>query len=74
MVEIGNLSPIDVEYILNLPDHLFSGEMLEDMYEILTEPDFIKYKSTEHNPQFIIEDYALALNSETQITGDKKMT
>jgi WD40 repeat protein len=72
MIEVGSISYADIECILDLPSYFFSGKMLEDMYEILTEADFIKYKSIARNPQLIIEDYELVLNSDAQISSSKR--
>ncbi|MEC4813606.1 MAG: hypothetical protein SAK29_10110 [Scytonema sp. PMC 1069.18] len=42
MSKFENLSPEDQEYILNLPYHLAQASIADDLYELLTEFEFIE--------------------------------
>lgn len=63
MSEFENLSPEDAEYILNLPYHLASGNMADDLCELLTEFEFLLHKVSTLDPQQLIEDYELTASA-----------
>jgi len=71
MDNICNLLPEDCEYILNLPYHLTASGMTDDLYELLTEFEFIKYKISIVLVQRLIEDYDLALQPNICFTEEK---
>ena len=75
MSKFDNLSPEDAEYVLHLPYHLASAgkpDDLDDLWEILTEFEFLEYKVSESDPQALIEDYDLALQTKLHILEEKK--
>ncbi|MEG3884810.1 hypothetical protein QT971_11420, partial [Microcoleus sp. herbarium19] len=72
MSEFDNRSPEDVEYGLHLPYHLARAGMVDDFCDLLTDFELIEYKLSVLLSQSLIEDYDLALQSEIQISEDKK--
>lgn len=72
MIDLNNLSSEDTEYILNLPYHLATAGMADEFHELLTEFDFIEYKNSAAIPQLLIENYALTVAPDIEITHTKK--
>ncbi|MBF2014850.1 MAG: hypothetical protein IGS23_06520 [Rivularia sp. T60_A2020_040] len=72
MSEFKEFSLEDEEYLLNLPYHLAQASMANDLYELITDFEFIEHKIFISSPQPLIEDYDFALTSDIQITEDKK--
>lgn len=72
MIDLNNLSSEDTEYILNLPYHLAAAGMANEFHELLTEFEFIEYKNSATTPQLLIEDYALSVAADIDITQAKK--
>jgi hypothetical protein len=75
--EFDNRSPEDVGYGLDLPYHLAKASreeaaMADELCELLTEFEFIKYKVSALAPQPLIEDYDLALYPDIQIHQETK--
>ncbi|MEH2097426.1 hypothetical protein [Nostoc sp.] len=79
MDEFDNLLPEDAEYLLNLPFHLAEaskeeGEMVDELSVLLTDYEFIEYKTFKRLPQELINDYDLALHSDIQIHQQTKQS
>ena len=74
MSEFENLSPEDAEYVLSLAYHLAAAGMVDDLYELLTECDFLEYKVSSLTAQSLIEDYELAIAADNHIDEHKKET
>jgi WD40 repeat protein len=77
MNHFNNLSQEDAEYVLNLPFHLAEAAkgktaITDDLSELLTDYEFIEYKSFSLPPQPLIEDYELALHPDIQIYQEAK--
>ena len=72
MIELNNLSSEDAEYVLNLPYHLAVAGMVNEFYKLLTEFEFIDYKSYASTPQLLIADYNLTCLPDIVIYKAKK--
>ncbi|HBK20993.1 MAG TPA: hypothetical protein DDZ60_00315, partial [Planktothrix sp. UBA10369] len=72
MSEFDNLSPEDAEYVLNLPYHLGTGDMVNDLRDLLIEFEFLEYKVLALAPQPLIDDYELALQPDIDISEEIK--
>ena len=74
MSEFKNLSSEEAEYVLNLAYHLAAAGMVDELYELLTECDFLEHKVSSLTAQSLIEDYELAIAADIQIDEHKKET
>jgi len=70
MNNFNNLSPEDEEYIVHLPYHLAMAGMSDDLYDLLTEFEFIDTKVTALGSQPLISDYDLVLQPDI-LTSEK---
>ena len=66
------LSSEDYEYVANLPYHMASAGMVDDLRQILIDFDFVEFKISISGLQPLIEDYGLALQSEIQLDQQTK--
>lgn len=73
MNEFEDFLPEDLDTMLDLPFHLTKGEVVEDLYEILTDFMFLDYKlSRKKEVQSLIEDYRLALESQLVFSNEDR--
>jgi WD40 repeat protein len=72
--EFNDLSIEKEEYLVNLAYHLTMAGMVDDLYEILTEFDFLDYKNSMTQSQSIIDDFDLALSSNLKFDENRKKT
>jgi len=72
MSKFKDLSLEDEEYVLNLPYHLAKAGRANDIYNILTELEFLKYKILISETQSLIEDYDLSLHADINIPENIK--
>jgi APAF-1 helical domain len=63
MSTFNRLPTEDIEYLLNLPQHLGIAGMTSELNDLLTEFEFLEYKISVSTPQSLIEDYNMALQS-----------
>jgi WD40 repeat protein len=70
MEDPWDLSPEDIEYVLNLPYHLAQAEKSSELCQQLIEFDFVEYKISASGSLPLIEDYQFALEPDIQL-GEK---
>ncbi|MEI6428624.1 MAG: hypothetical protein WCO45_09605 [Pseudanabaena sp. ELA607] len=75
MSDLNDLSIESQQYMAeNLAYHLIQAGMVDELCEILTEFDFLDFKSSMTQSQSIIDDFELALSSGLKIEDDMKKT
>ena len=67
----NNLSE-DAKYVLNLPHHLATAGMTEEICNLLTDFEFLEHKIYTLSPRSSIDDYDLALRPDIQIDRETK--
>ncbi|MEI6428623.1 MAG: hypothetical protein WCO45_09600 [Pseudanabaena sp. ELA607] len=71
MNTFNDLSIEEKEYVLNLPSHLVNAGMIDDLCLILTDFEFINYKTLGSEVQLLIEDYDLSIKSQSNFSENQ---